>query len=298
MGKIFGIGLSRTGTTSLTAALKILRVQAIHWPQSMGDIARHEASTDITVSLMFEELDRKYPGSKFIYTIRERDPWLASCEKHIKKTRELMARLPPQRWLVNIDEDAFLLSLDGLAGILEHMDAGGFHACGMPDGGVIKSRPADPVVPNAFFNVFDADFLRRTSPQECPYDRSFEDSFPKGMLKPDCRHSFGMSGEPYYPFFYGLLDRGARFLYLDAKDCDNGATMLMDHKGSPLVLHAWFSRHYEDAGNRARIDAVYDSAKLARAHPAMGATGHELSGQATRKPKRRSADGSRTIPGA
>jgi sulfotransferase family protein len=81
MAKIFGIGLSRSGTTSLTEALKILGYSAIHSPTTLGQIRRHDAATDTTVADNFERLDRLFPGSKFIHTFRSRERWLQSCER-------------------------------------------------------------------------------------------------------------------------------------------------------------------------------------------------------------------------
>jgi hypothetical protein len=92
--KIFCIGLSKTGTTSLTEALRILGFDSYHWPLSSKELARHEALTDITVSCRFRELDRSFSGSKFIYTIRDRPSWLRSCRAHweyLEKQREALA---------------------------------------------------------------------------------------------------------------------------------------------------------------------------------------------------------------
>ena len=80
MTKIFGIGLSRTGTTSLTTALEILGFSAIHLPTTMEQIDACDAATDTPVAATFRLLDTKYPGSRFIYTTRDREPWLKSCE--------------------------------------------------------------------------------------------------------------------------------------------------------------------------------------------------------------------------
>ena len=44
-GKILGIGLSRTGTTSLTRALEILGLRAVHFPRRLREIRRHDAAT-------------------------------------------------------------------------------------------------------------------------------------------------------------------------------------------------------------------------------------------------------------
>ena len=85
--KIFGIGLSRTGTLSLTEALKELGYMTIHYPpipKFFEIIDEYDAFTDITVSCNYKILDKKYLGSKFILTIRNKESWLKSCENHLK----------------------------------------------------------------------------------------------------------------------------------------------------------------------------------------------------------------------
>jgi hypothetical protein len=78
--KIFGIGLSKTGTTSLTTALQSLGYRAIHGPTSIQQVRAHDAATDTTVAAIFEFLDQEHPGSRFIYTVRGRESWLKSCD--------------------------------------------------------------------------------------------------------------------------------------------------------------------------------------------------------------------------
>lgn len=77
--KIFGIGLTRTGTTSLTEALKMLGYSAVHCPMSYEEIDQHDASTDTAVAARFEFLDLLYPNSKFILTTRDLDSWIESA---------------------------------------------------------------------------------------------------------------------------------------------------------------------------------------------------------------------------
>lgn len=91
--KIFGIGVDRTGTTSLTAALNILGINTMHKPQFLVGVLETERRlrlkplstfpeyrgfTDNPIPNMYEELDREYPGSKFIVTIRDFDSWFQS----------------------------------------------------------------------------------------------------------------------------------------------------------------------------------------------------------------------------
>lgn len=87
--KVFGIGLSKTGTTSLTKALRILGYDAIQ-AQTLGDILTHEASTDTPVAARFQELDRMHSNSKFIMTMRDKWEWLKSCEHHFGDGNDLL----------------------------------------------------------------------------------------------------------------------------------------------------------------------------------------------------------------
>ena len=80
--KIFGIGLSKTGTNTLCRALEILGYSAKHAPHSFEEVARHDVAANNFVADHFEELDRRHPGSRFIYTVRERDAWLGSFRHH------------------------------------------------------------------------------------------------------------------------------------------------------------------------------------------------------------------------
>jgi len=92
INKIFGIGLSRTGTHSLVKALELLGYRIVHYPPTprlFKIVDKNNGAADITVAANFEILDQKYPNSKFILTIREIESWLKSAEEHftIKKKR-------------------------------------------------------------------------------------------------------------------------------------------------------------------------------------------------------------------
>lgn len=81
MSKIFGVGLSRTGTFSLNVALQIIGLRSVHFPKNIQEIEHHDAATDTTVSAGYAFLDMMYPGSKFILTVREPNEWFDSMNK-------------------------------------------------------------------------------------------------------------------------------------------------------------------------------------------------------------------------
>jgi hypothetical protein len=81
MSKIFGIGLSRTGTMSLNKALGMLGFMSIHFPLSYAQIAYVDAAVDTPVTAGYKFLDLMWPGSKFILTVRNVESWVDSCRR-------------------------------------------------------------------------------------------------------------------------------------------------------------------------------------------------------------------------
>lgn len=93
--RIFGIGMHKTGTTSLDRAFKILGLDSFHWGagespliwqemQALGrslTAERWYAFSDLPFPLLYKQLDKSYPGSKFILTLRDENAWLKSVEK-------------------------------------------------------------------------------------------------------------------------------------------------------------------------------------------------------------------------
>jgi tetratricopeptide (TPR) repeat protein len=109
--KVFGIGLSRTATTSLNTALQALGFNAIHWqnPHTLDiintdDFLLFDAFTDIPVSYQFEQLYYSYPNAQFIYTTRSMASWVQSVKTHyqnnrgIQKPHELSLPINTQRF--------------------------------------------------------------------------------------------------------------------------------------------------------------------------------------------------------
>ncbi|WP_315852320.1 glycosyltransferase [Paludisphaera rhizosphaerae] len=76
--KVFGIGLPRTGTTSVSAALLELGLRTAH--AVFDDVAydRGDAFLDTPVYVDYPTLDRRFPGSKFVLTWREPRAWFRS----------------------------------------------------------------------------------------------------------------------------------------------------------------------------------------------------------------------------
>jgi hypothetical protein len=108
--RVFGIGMQKTGTSSLHAAFQILGLDSFHWGRGeaprmwhemnstgrSNTLEQHYALSDNPIPVMFEKLDRAYPGSKFILTIRDEQSWLQSVERLWDR------RYNPTRWMWDV----------------------------------------------------------------------------------------------------------------------------------------------------------------------------------------------------
>lgn len=104
--KIFNIGFNKSGSTSLTKAMEILGYRAIHYKHDdvmlvdvieanikngnklLAGLEQYDFFSDFSGRPFLKELDKQYPGSKFILTIRELNAWLESREKHVKRNQQ------------------------------------------------------------------------------------------------------------------------------------------------------------------------------------------------------------------
>ena len=98
VNQIFCIGMHRTATRSLCDALTILGYPAHHYRdirshfQEMkdGDFSfirnrkKIYSYADIPIPYFFKELDKEFPGSKFILGIRSAESWIKSLTRHME----------------------------------------------------------------------------------------------------------------------------------------------------------------------------------------------------------------------
>ncbi|MGA2412071.1 MAG: sulfotransferase family protein [Candidatus Binataceae bacterium] len=112
--RIFGVGLHKTSLTSLAKALENLGYDSVRWPagtwvQAVWDEMRKYgksqtlegvyAVSDLPISLLYKELDRAYPRSKFILTVRDEVDWLRSARDHFSD------RNPLHKWWDEISHE-------------------------------------------------------------------------------------------------------------------------------------------------------------------------------------------------
>lgn len=95
--RIFGIGMHKTATTSLHLAMKILNFDSAHWLTAhwakaiwlemkqwgkSNTLERSYHLCDLPIPMLFRELDKGYPNSKFILTLLDEEVWVRAAEIH------------------------------------------------------------------------------------------------------------------------------------------------------------------------------------------------------------------------
>ncbi|MFT5815259.1 MAG: hypothetical protein ACI9VT_003031 [Psychroserpens sp.] len=78
MNKIFIIGLPRTGTTSVCAAMLELGFSVAHTAYTERAFFEAQVIADTPIFCDYQHLDKAYPNAKFIYLTRTMDKWLPS----------------------------------------------------------------------------------------------------------------------------------------------------------------------------------------------------------------------------
>jgi hypothetical protein len=56
--------------------------------ERLSILDRHQALVDLPAAGFFRQLDERYPGSRFVHTVREREQWLEAVERHYRSLAE------------------------------------------------------------------------------------------------------------------------------------------------------------------------------------------------------------------
>lgn len=94
--KVVGVGYPRTGTKTLGECFRLLGFRNATWNGPMYEFyesgnldplwdyaARYESFDDLPWCMLYKEFDRKFPGSRFILTVRQNEfDWFDSFRKH------------------------------------------------------------------------------------------------------------------------------------------------------------------------------------------------------------------------
>ena len=149
MNKIFGIGISKTGTTSLAAALVQLGYRGVSHPNpgllQQFSQGQFDFGTDMPFSIHYRQYDREFPGSRFILTIRPNlHNWLQSVQhQHQKMPLQQMPAWATQYRQEKYNMLDFDTSNQIVTSMQHHIDVLSY----------FRNRPEDLLV----LNIFDGD---------------------------------------------------------------------------------------------------------------------------------------------
>ena len=94
--------MHKTATTSLAQAFRMFGYDTAHWESAhwakfvfdemraegrSRTLEMHYALCDLPIPLFYKELDKAYPGSRFILTVRDEDEWIDSIRVHWQSLR-------------------------------------------------------------------------------------------------------------------------------------------------------------------------------------------------------------------
>ncbi|WP_154223204.1 sulfotransferase [Marinicella rhabdoformis] len=85
MNKLFIIGLPRTGTTSVSAALLDGGLKVAHTALTKESFKLADAISDTPCFCDYRQLDQLFPGSKFVYLDRDIKSWIPSIRMLLTK---------------------------------------------------------------------------------------------------------------------------------------------------------------------------------------------------------------------
>jgi len=85
MNKLFIIGLPRTGTTSISVALLEHNFKVAHTAYTKRAFELADVISDAPCFCDYQQLDKIFPNSKFVYLDREFESWLPSIQMLLGK---------------------------------------------------------------------------------------------------------------------------------------------------------------------------------------------------------------------
>lgn len=123
--RTFCVGLNKTGTTSFHEAMELLGFKSLHWGgppvrqaveaalvegrPALADLdPAFDAFSDVEpLYRHFDVVDRQYPGSRFVLTLRPVDDWVASRRRHVERNVARRAAGEYHGHFLDVDEPAW-----------------------------------------------------------------------------------------------------------------------------------------------------------------------------------------------
>lgn len=153
-------------------------------------------------------------------------------------------------WVIMVDEDVFFTNQDKIFNLIDYMIDNDFTVCGVRDGGMISHRNYNPLAINMFFSIINYKKIKSTLTIN-DIRENHHVNFKFNFKLPEFKSEFDLKSlkEPYYGFYFWLLSKGYKILYLNIKNSLNDylSTIVLDHKENELLIHTWYARSYNSS---------------------------------------------------
>ena len=162
------------------------------------------------------------------------------------------------KWLINIDEDAFILNKHNIDTLIDYMDDNDIVYCGIPDGGSGRLRYGNPLVMNACFNIFNIDLIkdifdehkistiswRKNAESIKSINQQYISTVKTHREDGKATYNWNKKCERYYNLFYHLLTENCKQLYLSHDIYKDNITSIIKFNDLVICYHTWFARFY------------------------------------------------------
>ena len=167
-----------------------------------------------------------------------------------------LAKQSGKKYYVHIDEDCFLLEKSQLIMAINMLEQG-YDLIGTPDADA-PYRGCNNIAMNSFMMIGRVESLENMGGaiqiHNTPFDQQRHSKLVGKEYVGDPRHF-----EPYYGFFWHLLNEDRKFKYLhvfldDRFDC---STVSMDSESDPICMHMWYCRQWQRHAKRYAAASEY-----------------------------------------
>lgn len=159
-------------------------------------------------------------------------------------------------WLIMLDEDVFIFDDSLLFEVISEMKNKNYIVSGIRDGGEVLHRENSPYAINTFFSIlnfkkvlelWDKNEIKK---QQYILPNEFNENLSaiKGKYNPLSIF------EPYYCFYFWLLRKGEKILYLNATMMEDNISNTIEFNNKLIGVHTWYARAYNS--NQKHTDRI------------------------------------------
>jgi len=169
------------------------------------------------------------------------------------------------KWIIMVDEDVFFIKPKLVFDQINYMNKNNYTISGLRDGGVVNHRTYNPFAMNTFFLIINYEKLKPIwNKKEVLNTHKIDNKKMLSLNNLEYDFDVNSSFELYYPFFFWVLNKNNRLLYLETKSPfkknDVYSNAVYDHRKNTILVHSWFARAYgKYEEHTKRIDELIET---------------------------------------